>query len=229
MRTTAVRALLLAAIALLAWPVRWYRLTAGLDPSWAFAVNDAHTRGLIFGRDVYFTYGPLAWLTLPIGPSDYVWQGIAFQVLCWLAFTGVVGLFLFRRRIALWRLLVFTVCLLIGRPTFHYYDYVGPELFLAFLGLLLVGAAAVEKEMVQVVPCRILDRRRRTTLREVHRRDNGVGCGRPLHGRRIFVRSPEGVPVGCYDGNRGAATVCYQLSGVLPFRNGPLALRAFRL
>ena len=34
--------------------------TAGLDPSWALAVNQAAGQGLVFGRDVVFTYGPYA-------------------------------------------------------------------------------------------------------------------------------------------------------------------------
>jgi hypothetical protein len=145
MRSAAVRTLLFVSIAILAWPVRWYPVTAGLDPSWAFAVNDAHARGLIFGRDVFFTYGPLAWLTLPMDIGGNLVRGIAFQVFCWLVFTGVICWLVFGRRIGSKRLLCFAVCLLIGRRAFHFYDYVGPELFLAFLGLLLLGAAAVEK------------------------------------------------------------------------------------
>jgi hypothetical protein len=32
----------------------------GLDPSWVFALNVAVEHGLVFGRDIIFTYGPLA-------------------------------------------------------------------------------------------------------------------------------------------------------------------------
>ena len=32
----------------------------GLDPSWMYALNEAVARHLVFGRDVVFTYGPLA-------------------------------------------------------------------------------------------------------------------------------------------------------------------------
>ncbi|KAF7962940.1 hypothetical protein AWV80_15740 [Cupriavidus sp. UYMU48A] len=32
---------------------------AGLDPSWTSALNDAISRGLVFGRDIVFTFGPL--------------------------------------------------------------------------------------------------------------------------------------------------------------------------
>lgn len=145
MRAAAVRALLVAAIALIAWPVRWYPVTAGLDASWAFAVNAAHAQGWIFGRDVFFTYGPLAWLALPMDIGTNLMQGIAFQVFCWLSFTGLVDWLVFSGRIGPKRLLGFAVCLLAGWRTFHFYDYVGPELFLAFLALLLLGAAAVEK------------------------------------------------------------------------------------
>lgn len=32
---------------------------AGLDPSWCFAINEAVERGLVFGRDLIFTFGPM--------------------------------------------------------------------------------------------------------------------------------------------------------------------------
>ena len=34
--------------------------TLGLDPSWRFGINQAAAKGLIFGREVVFTYGPYA-------------------------------------------------------------------------------------------------------------------------------------------------------------------------
>src|SRR6516164_5896795 len=34
--------------------------TAGLDGSWPYALNEAIARGYVFGRDVIFTFGPLA-------------------------------------------------------------------------------------------------------------------------------------------------------------------------
>ncbi|AWB09686.1 hypothetical protein TDSAC_0304 [Thermodesulfobium acidiphilum] len=40
---------------------------AGLDPSWQFAMNYAFEHGLIFGKDIIFTYGPLGFLATP-GP-----------------------------------------------------------------------------------------------------------------------------------------------------------------
>ena len=39
---------------------------AGLDPSWMLGINWADDRGLRFGRDITFTYGPWGWLTTPV-------------------------------------------------------------------------------------------------------------------------------------------------------------------
>ena len=55
----------------------WYGLAAfpgtyhaigprGLDPSWHWAVNAAAGEGLVFGRDLVFTYGPLGYLLAPL-------------------------------------------------------------------------------------------------------------------------------------------------------------------
>jgi hypothetical protein len=33
---------------------------AGLDPSWVYGVNEAVAQGRVFGRDLIFTFGPLA-------------------------------------------------------------------------------------------------------------------------------------------------------------------------
>jgi len=37
----------------------------GLDPSWSMSLLYFHQRGLEFGRDVIFTYGPLGFLLAP--------------------------------------------------------------------------------------------------------------------------------------------------------------------
>jgi len=38
----------------------------GIDPGWQWAVNQADSAGLVFGRDIVFTYGPLAFLMAPL-------------------------------------------------------------------------------------------------------------------------------------------------------------------
>ncbi|WER45179.1 hypothetical protein CupriaWKF_12800 [Cupriavidus sp. WKF15] len=43
---------------LLLIPVGPLMPSAGLDPSWTFAVNEAIATGMVFGRDIIFTFGP---------------------------------------------------------------------------------------------------------------------------------------------------------------------------
>lgn len=51
---------LVAVISSIMMPLLLKMPTSGLDPSWAIAVNEAVARGLSFGDDIIFTYGPYA-------------------------------------------------------------------------------------------------------------------------------------------------------------------------
>lgn len=50
-------ALLLTCLAFI--PFSPWMPRAGLDPSWCYAINEAVERGLVFGRDLIFTFGPM--------------------------------------------------------------------------------------------------------------------------------------------------------------------------
>jgi hypothetical protein len=52
-------------LTLLAWPLGTQRIETGVDSSWKAALHMAAHDGLVFGRDVAFTYGPLGFLTSP--------------------------------------------------------------------------------------------------------------------------------------------------------------------
>ena len=56
---------LLLWVAVAALPTPPALLGIGLDASWGYALNIAHTQHLVFGKDVAFTYGPLGYLTVP--------------------------------------------------------------------------------------------------------------------------------------------------------------------
>ncbi len=60
----AVALLLLAATVLIAWPVSDVPLEPGLAISWRVALHEAAGRGMAFGPDVLFTYGPLGYLAV---------------------------------------------------------------------------------------------------------------------------------------------------------------------
>src|SRR5579871_6480210 len=57
----AARLLLTIWIWLLGFWIRYFPVAPGDDSS-TYAMNYAHAKGMVFGRDVAFTYGPLAYL-----------------------------------------------------------------------------------------------------------------------------------------------------------------------
>lgn len=62
-------AILLAAVAII--PFAPLMPEAGLDPGWVFGMNAALERGLVFGRDIIFTFGPYAGIyTRTYGPGS---------------------------------------------------------------------------------------------------------------------------------------------------------------
>lgn len=53
-------------LALLTWHVATVRPGTGIDFSWQVVLAFAAQHGLVFGRDVVFTYGPLGFLSVPL-------------------------------------------------------------------------------------------------------------------------------------------------------------------
>jgi hypothetical protein len=54
------------AIALFTWPYPSIAASSGIDESWAIALHLAAARGLDFGQEILFTYGPLGFLSQPL-------------------------------------------------------------------------------------------------------------------------------------------------------------------
>ena len=52
-------------VAICTWPSLPLTPGVGLDPSWAAGLYMAFEEGLVFGRDIVFTYGPLGFLSVP--------------------------------------------------------------------------------------------------------------------------------------------------------------------
>ena len=143
-----LRLLLTLYVALTAVTIRYHPISTGLDGAWAYGVNLFAARGLIFGRDVGFTYGPLSYLTLPMNLGSNLAQGIAFQFCVWLLFAGTIVWAALVRRVALAGLTLFAALLFAGLPTFGTLGYAGPDLFAAYTALLLLGCAAVARRWV---------------------------------------------------------------------------------
>lgn len=128
-------------------PVRYYSAQAGLDPSWAVSLNQFQVDGVLFGRDVLLTYGPLAYLIFPMPWGSNLEQGIAFQLLLWAAFGATIGYLVARNRAGLTNLAIAAVCVPPGVRLIHEFGYAGPDFFLEFLVIFwLACAVQVEKK-----------------------------------------------------------------------------------
>jgi hypothetical protein len=56
--------------------------TAGIDNSWRIALEMAYQKGLVFGRDIIYTYGPLGRLTQRISIATSNFQFFLFDIFC---------------------------------------------------------------------------------------------------------------------------------------------------
>lgn len=56
----------LVGVVTLTFPPLAVPVYAGLDPSWVIGLHEALERGLVFGRDIGFTYGPLGHMFYPL-------------------------------------------------------------------------------------------------------------------------------------------------------------------
>ncbi len=112
-RCFALRAAVWLGLVVFLFPGARGALGTGLDPSFAFGLNDIAARGLVHGRDVVYTYGPLGPVLLPTAQN-----------------AGMTQLF----RIALHALFAVGLARALHRAS--------PKRGLAFAGLLLVAHLA---------------------------------------------------------------------------------------
>lgn len=92
-----IRYLLLFIFVLFGFRFGCHEALHGLDASWAYALNDIHDKGTyIFGKDVFFTFGPLGYLLQPFCCREIVIQAFIFKMAIIIAF--IFSLFCFRKR-----------------------------------------------------------------------------------------------------------------------------------
>ena len=74
-----------------------FTVLSGLDLSWAYALNNIHLNGdYIFGRDVFFTYGPLGYLLAPYCYKGIVIQAFLFKI--FIIFSYIFAILCFKER-----------------------------------------------------------------------------------------------------------------------------------
>jgi len=107
---------------LLLFSINYQPVVPGLDPSWAFALNQFAHGPELFGRDIVLTYGPLAYLAVPLHIGSNLQIALVVRVIAW-----CVLLYLL---LSLWEsgrragALFFTVALICSNRLFYeYWDY----------------------------------------------------------------------------------------------------------
>ena len=137
----AMRVGLVVFISLAAVPLRFHAVAPGLDPSWAFALNWFHSRGLLHGSDIGFTWGPLAHLAIAMDVGGGLAISAVAQLAGWGLFVAALSWLALTKQIALWRLSVFALGAYTGSRLFHIFGYAGFDFFLSWLVLLMLGCA----------------------------------------------------------------------------------------
>lgn len=85
------------ALAALTLPDPLWGIAPGLDSSWNIGLHLAAVNGLIFGRDIIFTYGPLGFLNFPLLISPVLWViSVAFIDIIHFAFFMSLAVFSLR-------------------------------------------------------------------------------------------------------------------------------------
>ncbi len=108
-------------------------LTVGIDDSWGGVLIYAHEKGLQFGRDIAFTYGPLGILSVSGFSPAMAWPRIFFEVV--LCYGVAAGFCLLAWRMTLvWRMALLGVFVLVSAPV----HWGGDDLLIDF-GLLFWG------------------------------------------------------------------------------------------
>ena len=88
-----IKRILFVVVNLASFPcVYFMQLSKGLDPSWVFALNYIQTGDARFGKDHFFTYGPLGFL----GRCQPLGNNLLFGVLFWLL-VAAVQVYLYKR------------------------------------------------------------------------------------------------------------------------------------
>lgn len=134
-----LRILLFIYVALIVCPVQYWPLGRDADNTWFYALNYAAKYHLLAGRDLVWTTGPLAYLTVPQDIGNNLVLGLLVQTGLWLLILAILWdvFFLGRRRLR--NLAFFAAFLALADRLFQYPEPLGcADLLLAGALILLL-------------------------------------------------------------------------------------------
>jgi hypothetical protein len=132
-----LRFFLFAFVLVIACPIRYSHWEDSLDATWRFALNYAASRGLVMGRDVVFTYGPLGYLTCPFNIGWNLKEGFLTQAGLWIVLAWILADLFFRTPLPLRNLALFAVFFGLSGPLF-WFNGAGLESLMVAAALLLL-------------------------------------------------------------------------------------------
>ena len=123
---------------LVACPIRyWPQLSVPRDNTWIFALNYGAAHGLLFGRDLAWTTGPLGYLVFPQDIGNNLAQALVFQWTVWLTLAAIFFDLFFRAGFRLRNLTAFAIFFGLSAPL-YWFNYMGLENLLLAGGLVLL-------------------------------------------------------------------------------------------
>jgi hypothetical protein len=108
---SAIRAAMFVYLGLALCPIEYWPLAGNIDNTWIFALNYARSHHLVIGRDIFWTWGPLSYLALPMNVGSNFVPAIAFQALAWLMSMLVLWELFYQSKLPLKNLVLFSVLL----------------------------------------------------------------------------------------------------------------------
>ncbi len=135
---SALRLALFLFTLLLVCPIRFWPMGRDVDATWRFALNFAAAHGMVAGRDIVFTYGPLGYLLFPEHMGGNLAAGLAFQCALWLVLGAILFDLFFRVGLRVRNLALFVLCFVLAVPMFWFNSSGGENLLLAGAFLLIV-------------------------------------------------------------------------------------------
>jgi len=102
-------------------PIRYWPFNLNaVDSTWVFALNYGATHHLVFGRDIDWTSGPLAYLAAPMDIGNNLAAGSLFQAAVWISLCAVLWDVFFRGCVPLKNLGLFSLFVGLSGPQYHH-------------------------------------------------------------------------------------------------------------